>query len=36
MKLLVLHIGEWVKFPETIHEFYAHMAEMIGKGSPLL
>ena len=31
MKLLVVHVGEWVKFPETIHELYAHLPEMIGK-----
>ena len=29
MRLLVLDIGEWVCFPETVHEFYAHLAEMI-------
>lgn len=35
MRLQVLDIGEWVRFPETIHEFYAHLAEMIGKTSLL-
>ena len=33
MRFQVLDIGEWVRFPETIHEFYAHLAEMIGKMS---
>ena len=31
MLLQVVDIGEWVRFPETMHEFYAHLAEMIGK-----
>ena len=30
MMLMVLDIGEWVRFPETVHEFYAHLAGMIG------
>ena len=30
MKLHVVDIGDWVKFPETIHEFYAHLADLIG------
>ena len=31
MLLLVKDVGDWVKFPETTHELYAHLAEMIGK-----
>ena len=30
MRLMLEDIGGWVKFPETMHEFYAHLAEMIG------
>ena len=29
MRLQVEDIGSWVNFPETMHEFYAHLAEMI-------
>ena len=29
MKLFIENIGCWVKFPPTIHEFYAHLPQMI-------
>ena len=29
MRLQLLHIGDWIKFPETIHELYAHLAQFI-------
>ena len=29
MKLFVIDIGEWVRFPPTIHEFYAHLPQII-------
>ena len=32
MLLQVQDIGGWITFPETIHELYAHLAELIGKG----
>ena len=31
MRLQVQDIGGWVRFTETMHELYAHLAEMIGK-----
>ena len=31
MLLLVIDIGDWVKFPETVHELYAHLPQMIGR-----
>ena len=31
MLLQVQDIGGWITFPETIHELYAHLAELIGK-----
>ena len=31
MLLLVKDVGDWIRFPETTHELYAHLAEMIGK-----
>ena len=31
MRLMVEEIGAWIRFPETQHEFLAHLAEMIGK-----
>ena len=30
MLLFVQDVGPWVCFPETIHEFYAHLAELVG------
>lgn len=30
MTTIVIHFP-WVRFPETIHEFYAHTAELIGE-----
>ena len=30
--LCVNNIGPWVEFPETEHEGYAHLAELIGGG----
>ena len=24
-------IGSWVRFPDTLHEGYAHVAELMGK-----
>ena len=30
MLLFVQDVGPWVSFPETIHEFYAHLAELVG------
>ena len=35
MRLMLEDIGGWVKFPETMHEFYAHLAEMIGSEKKL-
>ena len=29
MLLMVVDIGDWVKFPETCHELYAHLPAMI-------
>ena len=29
MKLFEIDIGEWVRFPPTIHEFYAHLPQLI-------
>ena len=31
MKLKVLDIGQWVRLPETMHELYAHLAQIIGR-----
>ena len=31
MLLQVQDIDGWITFPETIHELYAHLAELIGK-----
>ena len=30
MLLMVQDVGPWICFPETVHEFYAHLAEVIG------
>ena len=30
MNLLLVDVGEWIRFPETIHELYAHLAQFIG------
>ena len=30
MKLQLCDVGPWIRFPETVHELYAHLAEMIG------
>ena len=30
MKLQLIHIGEWIRFPESVHELYAHLAQFIG------
>ena len=30
MLLQVRDIGAWICFPETVHELYAHLAELIG------
>ena len=29
--LCVQDIGEWVRFPDTLHEGYAHVAEVMGE-----
>ena len=26
----VRDVGDWICFPETVHELYAHLAELIG------
>ena len=26
-----MEVGEWIRFPESIHELYAHLAQFIGK-----
>ena len=31
MRLQLVDIGEWIRFPESIHELYAHLAQFIGK-----
>ena len=31
MKLLVQHVGNWIRIPETLHELYAHLAQFIGE-----
>jgi hypothetical protein len=30
MKLMLLDVGNWIRFPETVHELYAHLAQFIG------
>ena len=30
MLLKVHHIGGWIRFPETVHELYAHLPQLIG------
>ena len=30
MLLQVRDVGDWICFPETVHELYAHLAELIG------
>ena len=30
MLLQVRDVGDWIRFPETVHELYAHLAELIG------
>ena len=29
--LCVEHIGSWVRFPDTLHEGYGHMAAIMGE-----
>jgi hypothetical protein len=29
--VVVEDIGPWVRFPDTLHEGYAHLAEVMGK-----
>ena len=36
MKLHLGDIGNWIRFPETIHELYAHLAQFIGKFENIL
>ena len=31
MKLQLVDIGGWIRFPETVHELYAHLHQFIGK-----
>ena len=31
--LCVEHIGSWVRFPDTLHEAYGHMAAIMGKNN---
>ena len=33
---MLVHVGEWIRFPETIHELYAHLAQFIGINCALL
>ena len=30
MKLMLQEVGDWIRFPETVHELYAHLAQFIG------
>ena len=30
MKLQVGDIGDWIRFPETVHELYAHLHQFVG------
>ena len=32
--LCVQDIGSWVRFPDTLHEGYSHMAAIMGKFIP--
>ena len=32
--LCVEDIGSWVRFPDTLHEGYGHLAEVMGKFPP--
>ena len=30
MRLHLLDVGSWIRFPETVHELYAHLPQFIG------